>query len=99
MRAGEAHRLADVVDEKQTGLDFMAVALAVDRHLDWQFHDSSPGIRRFDSGPWTPRSGATEGKTPPPGVSTGTGAWSGPRALRADAGPGPAGPGAGRTGP
>src|SRR5256712_9146969 len=76
VRAGEAHRLADIVDEEQTGLDFMAVALAVDRHLDWQFHDSSSGIRRFESGPWTPRSGATEGKTSPPGVSTGTGVWA-----------------------
>jgi hypothetical protein len=28
----------------------VAVALAVDRHLDWQFHDSSSGIRRFESG-------------------------------------------------
>src|SRR6266404_2420598 len=74
---GEAHGLADVVDQEQAGLDFVAVALAVDRHLDWQFHDSSSGIRRFESGPWTPRSGATEGKTSPPGVSTGTGLWGG----------------------
>src|SRR6267143_869662 len=75
VRPGEADGLADVVDQEQAGLDFMAVALAVDRHLDWQFHGSSSGIRRFESGPWTPRSGATEGKTSPPGVSTGTGSW------------------------
>src|SRR5438445_5574601 len=86
---GEAHRLADVMNQEQAGLDFMAVALAVDRHLDWQFHDSSSGIRRFESGPWTPRSGATEGKTSPPGVSTGTGVWGCPHALRAVGGPGP----------
>jgi hypothetical protein len=39
------------VDQEQAGLDLMAVALTVDRHLDWQFHDSSSGIRRFESGP------------------------------------------------
>src|SRR5207249_8067112 len=94
VRPGEAHGLADVVHQEQPGLHFVAVALAVDRHLDWQFHDSSSGIRRFESWPWTPRSGATEGKTSPPGVSTGTGVWGGPRALRAVAGLGPAGRGA-----
>src|SRR2546425_8604777 len=48
---GEAHRLADVVHQEQAGLDFVAVALAVDRHLDWQFHGSSSGIRRFGRRP------------------------------------------------
>src|SRR5207249_263837 len=85
VRPGEAHGLADVVHQEQPGLHFVAVALAVDRHLDWQFHDSSSGIRRFESGPWTPRSGATEGKTSPPGVSTGTGVWAAGPAGRGEA--------------
>src|SRR6266446_301985 len=51
VRPGEAHGLADVVHQEKAGLHFVAVALAVDRHLDWQFHDSPSGIRRFESGP------------------------------------------------
>src|SRR6266852_3643035 len=71
VRPGEAHGLADVVHQEKAGLHFVAVALAVDRHLDWQFHDSPSGIRRFESGPWTPRSGATEGKISPPACQPG----------------------------
>src|SRR2546426_7522523 len=41
VRSGEAHGLANVVDQEQAGLDFMAVALTLDRHLDWQVYDSS----------------------------------------------------------
>src|SRR5262249_38719700 len=41
VRSGQPDRLANVVDEKETGLDFVAVSLAVDRHFDWQFHVSS----------------------------------------------------------
>jgi len=37
------------VDEKQPRLDFVAVRLAVDGELDWQFHSASSGIRRFES--------------------------------------------------
>src|SRR6059036_2881466 len=48
---GEADGLADVVHQEKAGLHFVGDALAVDRHLDWQFHDSSSGIRRFESGP------------------------------------------------
>ena len=39
--AGEPDRLADVVDEQESRLHFVAVALAVDGHLHWEFHDSS----------------------------------------------------------
>src|SRR2546425_1056963 len=45
VRAGETHGLADVVNEQEPGLDLVTVRLAVDGHLDWQFHHSTSGIR------------------------------------------------------
>jgi hypothetical protein len=38
MGAGQADRLPDVVDEQEPRLHFVAVGLAVDGELDWQFH-------------------------------------------------------------
>jgi hypothetical protein len=45
--ASEADHFADVVDEQEARLDLVTVLLAIDGHLDWQFHDSSSGIRRL----------------------------------------------------
>src|SRR5215813_4650996 len=44
VRARETDHLTDVVDEKQSGLDLVAVRLAVDGDLDWQFHGASSEI-------------------------------------------------------
>src|SRR5207248_6865083 len=46
--AGEPHRLADVVHQQKSRLHFVAVRLAVDRHLHWEFHDSSYTSWRLD---------------------------------------------------
>ena len=39
--AGEPDQLANIVDEQESRLHFVAVRLAVDGHLHWEFHDSS----------------------------------------------------------
>src|SRR5262249_51901186 len=80
--------LADVMDQEQAGLDFTAVALAVDRHLDWQFHDSSSGNRRVLSGARTPPPGATEGENFPPAGQPGARARGGAAARPGRAGGG-----------
>ena len=36
----KTHGLPDVVDEQKSRLHLVAVALPVDRHLRWEFHDA-----------------------------------------------------------
>src|SRR6185436_1624703 len=79
---GQADRLTNVVHQEKAGLHFVAVALAVDRHLDWQFHDSSSGIRRFESG-WPPIC-ARERKSSAPACQRGVGGY-GARSRRPSA--------------
>jgi hypothetical protein len=40
VRARETDGLPDVVHEQEARLDLVAVALPVDRHLCWEFHDA-----------------------------------------------------------
>src|SRR2546429_212837 len=42
---GEPDDLPDVMDQQKARLDLVTNFLAVDRHLYWEFHDSSSGIR------------------------------------------------------
>src|SRR4030095_12808070 len=79
---GQADRLTNVVHQEKAGLHVMAVALAVDRHLDWQFHESSSGIRRFESG--SPPICARERKSAAAGCQRGVGGY-GARSRRPSA--------------
>src|SRR5712691_1702503 len=69
--ARQTDDFSDVVDEKQSWLDFVAVRLAVDGDLDWQFHGASSGIRRFVSDGVLARQRVSRTPAPVNGVRTG----------------------------